>query len=457
MPMSLYTICYSMRRESAELDFSSVLFFPKSTQILQWEKQYVVLCEEQANWMVLYNERQKDIFCKLLEGNTIGSVYQNVGEGGIGDLKTVLAGIVARELASINNILPQTFRDASKMLNVYLTNSCNLHCVHCFMQSGKKMSNELILEDWKRILDEFAVEGGTNVTLTGGEPLMNPDFEDIVKHSHQCGLAVTVLSNGTMWSDEMIDRLSPYISEAQFSIDGINEESNAKVRGANNFEKVVNTVIRFAQNGVRTSVATTFTFENISSAEEYKDFVDRIKKKTGNAVFFKLTKKILQGRNVEYSESDNRRYFTAIKELEDHVDPNASYTNFIEGHEPNVLTGNCGYGGLSIASNGNAFYCNRIIELQSYGNVRQKSIHELIEIGRRLLHETSVDSVEPCRECELRYICGGDCRIDHFNFKGKLQGWNQTIRQVNCNQQFKKQLLKKMVDSYNFYYQFDGI
>ena len=203
---------------------------------------------------------------------------------------------------------------------------------------------------------------------------------------------------------------------------------------------------------VRTSVATTFTWENLSTADAYKHFVDSIRQRVGDKVFFKLTKKILPGRGKTFSDEENRRYYEQIDAIERYVDPTAGYANFIEGHEPNVMIRNCGFGGLSISSNGNVYFCNRIHEVDCFGNVNRDSLQDVLIKGRLVLNDTAVENVEPCKGCILRYICGGDCRIDHFNFKGHIKGWNQKFVQTRCTDEFKKRLIKKMVDSFTFYY-----
>ena len=60
-----------------------------------------------------------------------------------------------------------------------------------------------------------------------------------------------------------IELLAPYIKEIQISLDGVDEQSNAMVRGNGYFNKTLDSVILFANQGVRTSVATTFTFQNL--------------------------------------------------------------------------------------------------------------------------------------------------------------------------------------------------
>lgn len=431
-----------------------ILNFPDGVELIPYEDKILVLSVSLGNWIVLYNASQLKYFQELFHGTTIGNVYELAeSEGNLPELMRVLSFVYTRKFALVGQAPKPTVIDASKYLNVYLTNACNLHCVHCFMNAGAKLTVELTLGQWTKVLDDFRQAGGKYVTFTGGEPTMHPHFEAIVAHAHQIGLKVTVLSNGLLWTPEMIDRMKPFLDEIQFSIDGVTEQDNAKVRGKNHFQKVVETVCAFAETGVKTSVATTFTWENMSTADEYKHFVDSIRNKVGDKVFFKLTKKMLPGRGRNYSEEENRKYYEQIDAIERYVDPTAGYANFIEGHEPNVTIRNCGFGGLSIASNGDVYLCNRVHEVDCYGNVCKERIKSLLHNGKEALETTAVEKVSNCQGCKLRYVCGGDCRIDSFNFKGRIRDWKSALVQTRCTDEFKSRLVKKMVDSFTFYYQ----
>ena len=441
--------CYSGSYQADD-----VICFSDSIELIPYEDKTLVLSVDTGNWIVLYNDNQLRYLKRLLSGFTVGDTYEEaLQKDELFDLMRVLSSVYARTFGQVGHSPVPAVVNASKYLNVYLTNACNLHCVHCFMNAGSKLENELDVEKWKTVLRDFSQAGGEFVTFTGGEPTMYGNFEEVVTFAHQIGVNVTVLSNGLLWTEEQIQRMKFYIDEVQFSIDGVTEQENAKVRGKNHFQKVVDTVCSFALAGVRTSVATTFTWENLSTADEYKRFVVSIKQRVGDRVFFKLTKKILPGRGKEFSEEENRRYYEQIDAIERYVDPTAGYANFIEGHEPNMMIRNCGFGGLSISSNGNVYFCNRIHEVDCFGNVNHDRLEDVLAKGKQVLNDTAVENVSPCQECRLRYVCGGDCRIDYFNFKGHLKAWNKGYVQTRCTDEFKSRLLKKMVDSFTFYYQ----
>lgn len=444
-------------QQSGSVNSNDRFFFSKDIVFLPFKEERVAVSVNTGNWIVLRSEFQQMLFQHLVEGKTIGEVCSLItSEEQFYEFRQLLAAITARDFARIDHEPEIQLLEGYKMLNCYLTNACNLRCDHCFMKSGFRLKEELPSTEWIRILTEFHDAGGECVTFSGGEPLMNNDFAGIVKHANKIGLNVTVLSNGILWSQDMIENLSPYITEIQISIDGVDEESNSIVRGKGFFEKVTETIVAFANKGVRTSVATTFTLRNLQDnmGERYKQMVEDIKSRCEHPVFFKLSKKVLQGRNTNYSDEENRRFYNRIMEIERGVDECAQFNNFMEGHTPNLLARNCGFGGISIGADGEVYFCNRISEVESYGNVKGKLLDEFLKIGHDLHSATSVDNLTPCKGCPVRYICSGGCRIDECNFGGKLKSFKGDLIQVKCNDEYKERLLYKMVESYNFYYSF---
>lgn len=422
---------------NGELNYDDILHFPNEIVVEKINNFYLIIAVQTANWIVLYNARQMDFLNMLRSGKCVGDIIETVdSEEAMGDLKIVLAAIFARRFAGVNAEVTKEYLEGYKMLNIYITNACNLKCKHCFMLSGNKLENELTLGDWMKVLTSFKENGGEFVTFSGGEPLMFKNFPQIISHAHDLGLKSTVLSNGLLWSDKLIHELAPFIDEIQFSLDGVDEETNSMVRGSGHFEKVVDTIVKFANAGVKTSVATTFTYDNLNENTQtrYKNLVDLIKEKTsGKDVFFKLSKKLLPGRDVHFTAEENEKYSAIIKDIEKHVDENADYENFLAGHTANLVAINCGLGGISVSSDGNVYFCNRINEMESFGNVTEKPMSFFMGKGKEIHLATSVDNVIPCKDCELRYICDGGCRIDDFDFAGKIQSSALPYHQISCN------------------------
>lgn len=444
-------------KQSGSVNSNDRFFFADEIVFRPCKEGFLVVSVPTANWLVLRSDIQKRILQQLIDGHTIGDVYTSLNTPDEQHhFSQLLAAITARDFARTDHAPTPQYLEGYRMLNIYLTNACNLRCDHCFMRSGTPLENELPAEEWCRILSEFKENGGQSVTFSGGEPLMNRDFDDILIHASSLQLETTVLSNGILWTQDRISKLAPHISQIQISIDGFDEPSNAKVRGAGHFDRIVRNIIAFANSGVRTSVATTFTFQNLQddTAARYAEFVSNIKSQCQHPVFFKLSKKILQGRNTHYSEEQNREFFHRIIEIEQAIDPNARFNNFMEGHSPNLVERNCGFGGISISADGEVYFCNRISEVESYGNIRSKSLKPFMVQGHQIHLQTSVDHLSPCVSCHLRYICCGGCRIDECNFQGKLHHHVGPLHQTKCNDEFITTTEQKMVDGFLFYYKF---
>ena len=443
-----------MRQQQREIRMGDVLHFPDEIAYMHYAGRTLAVGVETANWIVLPGDDCVGYLDALREGKTIGEVLGQIADGeGKQAFVKLLTAIMAREFAGLEAAPEPEQVQGYKMLNIYLTNACNLNCPHCFMKAGKRLDKELTEEEWIRVLTEFAECGGKAVTFTGGEPLLHPGFCQIVEKAHGMGLQVTVLTNGILWTDELIDRLSDCLTEVQISIDGVDDASNAKVRKAGTFEQLVRNVSRFSKNGVRVSVATTFTQDNIDTAPRYAELVGRINEETDKKVIFKLTKKILPGRETHYSEAENKAYEEKIRQVEELTDPNAKYEAFMDGHTPNLVAKNCGFGGLSIAADGNVYFCNRVLEIPRQGNVREMPLRHFLELGEKAHLETGVEHVEPCCHCAIRNICGGGCRIDEYDFKGGAWERGKMLRQEKCACP-NEYLLKMMVESYEYKYSF---
>lgn len=88
------------------------------------------------------------------------------------------------------------------------THRCNLKCVHCYARCRsmkQERRSELSFREISGILDQIAEEGCLWLLITGGEPLIREDFLDIYMYAKKKGFIVTIFTNGTLVSKEVID------------------------------------------------------------------------------------------------------------------------------------------------------------------------------------------------------------------------------------------------------------
>jgi len=102
--------------------------------------------------------------------------------------------------------------------SIDLTYRCNLRCVHCYLNGDRVHTDRQEMGTGKilSVLDEITDTGCLNLLITGGEPLLRDDFPEIYSHAKKNGLLVTVFSNGTLVTQEILalfEDLPPYIIE----------------------------------------------------------------------------------------------------------------------------------------------------------------------------------------------------------------------------------------------------
>ena len=107
-----------------------------------------------------------------------------------------------------------------KYLRVSVTDRCNLRCIYCMPECGRKWEdseNLLTRKEILRIIRVFAKHGITKVRFTGGEPLIREDLAEIVwETKHTPGIEmVTLTTNGVLLPERL-----PHLIRA--GLDGIN-------------------------------------------------------------------------------------------------------------------------------------------------------------------------------------------------------------------------------------------
>ena len=90
-----------------------------------------------------------------------------------------------------------------------LTFRCNLACLHCYVNlpaaDREAKARELTTDEWCRVIDQCADAGILWMTLTGGEPLLRPDFCEIYEYAHRKGMLLSVYTNATLITERHVE------------------------------------------------------------------------------------------------------------------------------------------------------------------------------------------------------------------------------------------------------------
>ena len=172
-------------------------------------------------------------------------------------------------------MIEDSFGRVHNYLRISLTDNCNLRCFYCMpdedyvvTQSSKLMSaNEI--EQIARIF----IEAGVNkIRLTGGEPLVRHDAEEIILALSKLPVELTMTTNGTRL-DKFIDVLKKgNISSLNISLDTLQPQKFNKITRRNQFESVWQNIHLLLQNHFQVKV-NVVVMKGLNE-EEITDFVE---------------------------------------------------------------------------------------------------------------------------------------------------------------------------------------
>jgi MoaA/NifB/PqqE/SkfB family radical SAM enzyme len=104
---------------------------------------------------------------------------------------------------------------------------CNLSCTYC--NEWDDFSEPISLETMFRRLDKLADLGTTAITLSGGEPLLHPGLEEIIKKIRRRGMIAGLITNGYLLTRERIKKLNEAgLEYLQISIDNVKPDEVSK-------------------------------------------------------------------------------------------------------------------------------------------------------------------------------------------------------------------------------------
>jgi radical SAM protein with 4Fe4S-binding SPASM domain len=97
---------------------------------------------------------------------------------------------------------------------------------------------------------------------------------------------------------------------------------------------------------------------------------------------------------------------------------------------------------LGVAANGDVYPCDSFFGIEEFkaGNIRENSI---LDIWRespviKSFHDISIEKIEGCRDCELKYICGGGCLQENYEAFG-------AINKVSPSCSFMREIFEEML------------
>jgi radical SAM protein with 4Fe4S-binding SPASM domain len=164
-----------------------------------------------------------------------------------------------------------------KKLQIELTSRCNERCVHCYIprESGNyDMDSELL----RSILDQCHNMNLDQVTFSGGEPMLHPDYLEALDRANWCNLKIRVFSNLTLLNSNIINQLKVWnVNEVQTSLYSVEPEIHdavTRVRGSCELTK--QGIERLKESGIPVFISCPVTKINKESFPAVLAFARRL-------------------------------------------------------------------------------------------------------------------------------------------------------------------------------------
>jgi pyrroloquinoline quinone biosynthesis protein E len=147
--------------------------------------------------------------------------------------------VVQKVVAQNNGVASSFTRTQPLWLLAEVTYRCPLHCAFCYNPTDydKHTQNELTTEEWIHALREARKLGALQLGISGGEPLLRDDIEDIVIEAKKLGYYSNLITSGVGLTEKRIQAFKDGgLDHIQLSMHDITEEINNFITNTKTFE-----------------------------------------------------------------------------------------------------------------------------------------------------------------------------------------------------------------------------
>ena len=301
-----------------------------------------------------------------------------------------------------------------------LTNRCNLKCKYCSIEKDNIKDMKINIINY---IENLKIE---TLILSGGEPFLHPNFEEILEKCCKKFKYVGITTNGTLVSEKFITKFSKFDNlTVQVSIDGIEKVHNF-FRGEGSYQLVSNNIKKLLSKNMNVQTITVLTKDNIYLIDKMVNEIEKIGIK--KIAFERFTP---IGSGIEMKDKALNK--DDLKWLTEHLKQNNFFNKKVHINDPIINLDKhttlknkspflpcagcfAGIKNFVIDMDGFIKICTRIpIKIARLQDFHFESLLDN-KILKRLLFR---DFEGKCKLCDKIMICGG-CRAEAFAREGNL-------------------------------------
>lgn len=330
--------------------------------------------------------------------------------------------------------------NVENVLVIATTQQCNLTCPMCYACAGKEYPYEMTTQEIRNIIDQLAEmpwqNAASRIALTGGELFLRPDAVNLIEYVHTRGYFVQVNTNATVLEDEHIERLSKLPNlKMSISLDGSTASTHEYIRGNGTFHRTIDAIRTLCGQGISVAINMFVHAGNIDDISETLCLADSL-----GAEGFNCLNMMHVGRG---NTLRTKKLLTPVplavfyRKLFETVRQNArfqqlmmfsTFANQLMGIAGGVKSHGCGIGtnrAVYVKTDGSLYPCaDTAVPAFRLGNLRTEKLADIWENSHLLreLRSLDVDTMnQQCASCDVRYLCGGNCRGENYQTTRELR------------------------------------
>lgn len=296
-------------------------------------------------------------------------------------------------------------------VHVDVSGLCNERCVHCYIPEAYKRET-MPLEMFKYLLEQCRACGVLNVTISGGEPMMNPNLRLFIELCRENNFSVNLLSNLTRLTDDLVQEFikTPLLS-VQTSLYSMTPEIHDAITGfRGSFDKTKRAIERLYNNDIPMQINCPIMRHNKDTYQDVLDWAQSMNIEADSDYMllgcFDGSCKNLQCRlglnEIEEIINNEKQMPRQAKEHKRELALNDSIC-------PVCLSSFC------VSHTGDVYPCEG---WQSFvlGNIKETPLLQIWEDSPRIqeLRNLTLEDFPKCRSCEDRDYCS-ICLIRNVN------------------------------------------